>query len=78
VQATTTPQAGIRLRPSILKDEQATAGTEIGCPPPPDFGFIGRDGLTLDLERAFQNETIVLLKGMAGVGKTEAAMGFAR
>jgi tetratricopeptide (TPR) repeat protein len=32
----------------------------------------------LELDRAFRTETVVLLEGMAGVGKTEAAVGFAR
>lgn len=61
-----------------IEDEQARAGAEIDLPEPPDFGFIGRDTLILDMERAFRNETIVLLKGMAGMGKSTAAVGFAR
>ena len=73
------PAKKLHLDPSLVaSDETARAGQEVGCPHPPDFGFIGRDGVMLDLERAFQKETIVLLNGMAGVGKTEAAMGFAR
>ena len=70
--------AGISLSADILKDEQAKAGAEIECPEPPAFGFVGRDGVILELERAFEKETVVLLQGMAGIGKTEAAMGFAR
>ncbi|HZT40602.1 MAG TPA: CHAT domain-containing protein [Chthonomonadaceae bacterium] len=71
-------KGGLRLDPNAIQEKQAAAGVEIGCPDLPDFGFIGRDGVMLDLERAFQKETVVLLQGMAGVGKTEAAMGFAR
>ncbi|HLK59259.1 MAG TPA: tetratricopeptide repeat protein, partial [Chthonomonadaceae bacterium] len=78
VQLTARPIAGLRLTPDVLKDQQAQAGAEIGCPDPPAFGFVGRDGVLLELERAFQKETVVLLQGMAGVGKTEAAAGFAR
>ena len=77
----------LRLDPNLLEDQQAKAGAEIGCPEPPPFGLVGRDGVMLELERAFQRipgnaggaaETIVLLQGMAGVGKTETAAGFAR
>lgn len=42
------------------------------------YGFIGRDYDILRLERAFRQNNIVLLQGMAGVGKTELACGFAR
>jgi len=69
---------GIHLDLENLRDQQARAGAEIGCPEPPAFGFVGRDGVMLELERAFQHESIVLLRGMAGVGKTEMAAGFAR
>ena len=69
---------GIHLELENLRDQQARAGAEIGCPEPPAFGFVGRDGVMLELERAFQHESIVLLRGMAGVGKTEMAAGFAR
>ena len=78
VKATSKPLGDLRLNPALLQDQQATAGAEIDLPEPPAFGFVGRDGLTLDLERAFRTETIVLLEGMAGVGKTEMAAGFAR
>jgi tetratricopeptide (TPR) repeat protein len=78
VSLTTQPTRTLRLNPDLLHDQQAAAGTEIDCPEPPAFGFVGRDGVILELERAFQRETIVLLDGMAGVGKTEAAVGFAR
>ena len=78
VRATTTPLGALRLDPTLLKDQQAAAGTEIDCPDPPDYGFVGRDDVILALERAFQTETVVLLDGMAGAGKTQAAIGFAR
>jgi tetratricopeptide (TPR) repeat protein len=72
------PKKILHLDLDILQDQQAQAGSEIDTPEPPVFGFVGRDGVVLDLERAFQTETTVLLQGMAGVGKTEMAMGFAR
>lgn len=42
------------------------------------YGFVGRDYDILRLERAFRQNQIVLLQGMAGVGKTELVCGFAR
>ena len=72
------PRKNIHLKPTHLTGQQTEAGAEIGCPEKPALGFVGRDGVTLDLEQAFENETIVLLEGMAGVGKTEMAMAFAR
>ncbi|HLG15897.1 MAG TPA: CHAT domain-containing protein [Blastocatellia bacterium] len=82
--------AEVRLDLGLLEDRQAKAGAEFDCPEPPAFGLVGRDGLMLELERGFQPrraaggankteaETVVLLEGMAGVGKTETAVGFAR
>jgi tetratricopeptide (TPR) repeat protein len=58
--------------------KQPQEGQEVNCPEKPAYGFIGRDDITLELERAFRQETVVLLKGMAGVGKTEMAIGFGR
>ena len=68
----------VQLSPELLQEDLAQAGTEIGCPEPPLYGFTGGDSTILKLEQAFQRETIVLLQGMAGVGKTETAVGFAR
>lgn len=51
---------------------------EFGVPQPPEYGFHGRDNVTLRLERVFQNNTVALLWGMAGVGKTTTAAAFAR
>ncbi|MBI3796026.1 MAG: CHAT domain-containing protein [Deltaproteobacteria bacterium] len=78
VRAVTKPVRALRLDPALLQDRQAKAGAEIECPEPPAYGFVGRDSVVLELERAFQTETVVLLSGMAGVGKTETAVGFAR
>lgn len=72
------PVSKVRLDLGALQNKQAQAGAEIDCPQPPAFGFVGRDNVVLDLERAYQTETVVLLEGMAGIGKTEMAIGFAR
>lgn len=78
VRIVTKPLGNLQLSPNLLQDQQVTAGQEIDCPELPGFGFVGRDGMILSLERAFQAETIVLLNGMAGIGKTDTAVGFAR
>jgi tetratricopeptide (TPR) repeat protein len=78
VRVTQTPLKSLLLTPASLHSKEAQSGTEVNCPERPTFGFIGRDDLLLDLERAFREETVVLLRGMAGVGKTEAAVGFGR
>ncbi len=54
------------------------ASEEFGVPDPPVYGFHGRDNVTLRLERVFQHNTVALLRGMAGVGKTTTAAAFAR
>lgn len=40
--------------------------------------FIGRDNVLLNLEREFRRNHAILLFGMAGAGKTQTAMAFAR
>ncbi len=72
------PVNELHLDPNIIDDQRNVSKVEIGCPPPPVHGFIGRDNVILELERTFRKETVVLLQGMAGLGKTEAAVGFAR
>jgi tetratricopeptide (TPR) repeat protein len=44
----------------------------------PDAGFYGRDETMLGLDRAFDDQQIVLLHAWAGAGKTAAAVEFAR
>jgi tetratricopeptide (TPR) repeat protein len=56
----------------------AITEVEVDMPPPPQHGFIGRDWELLQLERAFETKTIVLLQGFAGTGKTAIAVAFAR
>jgi len=64
--------------PDIEAFLEATVSNLVGFPEEGAYGFIGRDYDILRLERAFRQNNIVLLQGMAGVGKTELACGFAR
>jgi tetratricopeptide (TPR) repeat protein len=57
---------------------EPTVSNLVGFPQEGRYGFIGRDYDILRLERGFRQNNIVLLQGMAGVGKTELACGFAR
>ncbi len=68
----------IHLDATAFSGEQKKMESEIDLPEEPDYGFIGRDSLILELERAFRKINIVLLQGLAGEGKTTAATGFAR
>ncbi|MEW6366102.1 MAG: CHAT domain-containing protein [Acidobacteriota bacterium] len=61
----------------ITVDAPARVSLE-GVAPPPDVGFFGRDETLLALDRAFDTQSIVLLNGYAGSGKTTTAAEFAR
>jgi tetratricopeptide (TPR) repeat protein len=47
-------------------------------PPAPDLGFVGADDALLAIDRAFDRNSVVLIYGFAGAGKTASAVGFAR
>ncbi len=53
-------------------------GLDPTLPKRPDVGFFGRDETLLALDRAFDSQRIVLLRGFAGSGKTATAAEFAR
>jgi len=55
-----------------------TAAADPGLPHAPDVGFIGRDETILKLDRAFDEQSIVLLHAYAGSGKTSTAAEFVR
>jgi tetratricopeptide (TPR) repeat protein len=57
---------------------EAPAATDSGLPQAPDTGFIGRDDTILQLDRTFDEQSVVLLQAYAGSGKTSAAAEFAR
>ncbi|HEY1757480.1 MAG TPA: tetratricopeptide repeat protein [Bryobacteraceae bacterium] len=56
----------------------APASGDSGLPHAPDIGFIGRDETILKLDRAFDDQDIVLVHAYAGGGKTSTAAEFAR
>ncbi|MBZ5729058.1 MAG: CHAT domain-containing protein [Acidobacteriia bacterium] len=56
---------------------QAGAPAESALPQAPDVGFIGRDETILQLDRTFDEQSIVLLHAYAGSGKTSTAVEFA-
>jgi hypothetical protein len=68
------PRSDSELR--LTLDE--TAASESGLPEAPDIGFIGRDETILNLDHAFDSQSIVLLHAYAGSGKTSTAAEFAR
>lgn len=57
---------------------EAAAAADSGLPQAPDVGFIGRDETILELDRTFEEQSIVLLHAYAGSGKTSTAAEFAR
>ena len=65
---------------NIAAGDTAPVGGNLdpGLPKRPDAGFFGRDETLLALDRAFDNQTIVLLHAYAGSGKTATAAEFAR
>jgi hypothetical protein len=56
---------------------EAKTAAESGLPQAPDVGFIGRDETILKLDRAFDDQNIVLMHAYAGSGKTSTAAEFA-
>jgi tetratricopeptide (TPR) repeat protein len=54
------------------------AAREVGLPPPPRHGFVGRDEVFVELESALVSNPHVVLRAFAGAGKTTLATEFAR
>ena len=70
----------VQLPLGVLSKEQVRddSGLHVKLPPPPVAGFIGRDDTMLALDRIFNTRSVALLSGVAGQGKTAAAIEFAR
>ncbi len=69
----------LRISISAGSTEAAkTSDIDHNLPSAPDAGFFGRDETLLALDRAFDNDGIVLLHAFAGSGKTATAAEFAR
>ena len=75
---TAKPANGLHINVTAGQTASAKGGLELGLPPEPDAGFFGRDETLLSLDRAFDSQSIVLLHGSAGSGKTATAAEFAR
>jgi len=71
-------RAGLRIRIAAGDTSSASASLDSSLPPPPDAGFFGRDETLLALDRAFDQDSIVLLHAYAGSGKTATSAEFAR
>lgn len=75
-EAAATPQISIAIQPDSVTPGRGDLDSNL--PPSPDVGFWGRDETLLDLDRAFDTQTLVLLHAYAGDGKTTTAAEFAR
>lgn len=64
--------------PRLLIDDGSAEHPVAGLPRPPDAGFFGRDETLLALDRAYDQNRIVMLHGDAGGGKTTTAVEFGR
>jgi hypothetical protein len=64
-------------RSSLVKNSVVKNDDVVGLPEP-DTGFIGRDEILLEIDRAFDNHPLVLVTGYAGIGKTSTISEFAR
>ena len=64
--------------PRLLIDDGSAEHPVAGLPRPPDAGFFGCDETLLALDRAYDQNRIVMLHGDAGGGKTATAVEFAR
>ena len=71
-------QGGIDLivEPSEDTPERRSRVLPQSFPPAPDLGFVGSDDAILQLDRSFDSHNIVLLFGLAGAGKSAAAVEF--
>ena len=61
--------------PGMPQPEQETSGNDLPRGGP--YGLIGRHREMLELERRFRQNSVVLLSGDVGAGKTELALGLA-
>jgi tetratricopeptide (TPR) repeat protein len=67
-----------RAAPVIRLEASGDTEAATGVPRPPDAGFFGRDETLLALDRAFDDQPVVLLYAFAGAGKSSTAAEFAR
>ena len=65
------------LAPPVIQPEEAPAD-DLQIPAAGQYGLVGRQGEMRQLERALKTQSIALLSGDTGVGKTELALGLCR
>ena len=66
----------LRVELSALPSNSHPSGIPMNMPPPPDLGFVGSNDALLQLDRAFDDHTVILLYGLAGAGKSATAVEF--
>lgn len=69
---------GLQITVSAGESAAAAGAVDQEMPAAPDVGFFGRDETLLALDRAFDQDAVVLLHAYAGSGKTTTAAEFAR
>jgi hypothetical protein len=68
--------ADLMVEPSSGTPEMRSRVLPQSFPPTPDLGFVGSDDAILLMDRSFDSHNIVLLFGLAGAGKSAAAVEF--
>ncbi len=66
----------LTVEPSAGTPEMRNRVLPQSFPPAPDLGFVGSDDAILQMDRSFDSHKIVLLFGLAGAGKSAAAVEF--
>jgi len=66
----------LKVELNALRSSEHPSGIPMNMPPPPDLGFVGSNDALLQLDRAFDDHTTVLLYGLAGAGKSATAVEF--
>ncbi len=65
------------LAPPVIQPEEAPTD-DLQIPVAGQYGLVGRQGELRQLERVLKSQSVVLLAGDTGVGKTELALGLCR
>ena len=66
------------LGPPVIHSEEEAPTDDLQIPLAGQYGLVGREAELRELERALRSNSVVLLSGDTGVGKTELALGLCR